>query len=81
MRKAQKRKFLHNQRLKQAQQEKLERKWKDRIRKLAALRRRIFKWRKEKKSIKNISQNRPIEPRSTWAEGPCTKPRSVLNNY
>ena len=41
-------------------------------------RQKIEFWRKYRENFKDCEVH---EPRSTWAEGPTTKKRSVLENY
>lgn len=48
------------------------------------LKKEIYKWKKEeflKKYKENFGNFKEYKTRKTWAEGPTTKSRSVLNNY
>lgn len=41
----------------------------------------ILKAENKRKYKEDFGDCKPHEPRSTWADGPTTKPRSVLDNY
>ena len=41
----------------------------------------ILKAENERKYTEDFGDCKPHEPRETWANGPTTKPRTVLDNY